>query len=802
MKKHAKIVFKEFGSSFGRFMAIAGIIMLGLAFMIGINTATPDLKTSFTNYFAETSLYDFSVRAKEGLTEDDAVKIAALDDVDDVQSVLTMDVYCTRNDGEKKKTVRFYGVDFDTLDINKMTVTEGVMPAADKKNEAVAIVPFGDMEDIAAGNTLTVWPGEPNRVEFGPLKFDIVEQAEFDIVGVATSPMYFSTNNETCTIGDGKVDFIVFVNSSAFNEMSQIRTRVTELWVTAKNSDSYTAFTEQQKDHAAAVGEKIGAINDDWYVLGRETNLSYYSMSINADKVAAIAGIFPVFFIAVAALVAFSTIVRMVDEDRSQIGTLRSLGYGGARIVGKYIFYSVAACVLGLLVGVPLGLTILPLVIWNAYGSLYVMPAFVFTADWLSITITALAAIAATVLVTVLACHASIKETPAQTMQPRAPKAGKRILLERIRPLWAILPFKYKATMRNIFRFKRNLIMTVLAVAGCSALILAGFGMLNSTAAVTDLQFNHIYSFDLTLGVSSDYAENADMTAFLDGKEYIEVSKVRGSASANGNSENINLVAADEALNGYIDLGGAFDKNSVLISKGLADALEVKEGDVVTAKNADGKEGRFTLTGVVTMYSECWLFVGNDTYAEVYGSADFDSLLVRSNVAADKQSEIAEKLYELPVVTGVTFTSTEKKMFDNLSETISLIVVVLITCAGALVVIVLYNLTNINIGERKKEIATLKVLGYRKREVAGYVFREIFILVILGIAVGIGMGIGLLYFILGSIQAPYLLFPNIIYWWSYLITAGLTIVFSGLVDLILLPKLAKIDMAESMKAVD
>lgn len=767
--------------------------MLGLAFMIGINAATPDIKASFTEYFNESNLGDFSVRSEAGLTADDADNIAALDDVDGVQKLFTVESYCVRNDAEKLKTVRFYGVDFDDFNINKLTV-DGLTPNAENPNQAVAVVPFGDMESITTNDSLTLWSNDANSQMF--------LQTEFDIVGTATSPLFFSTNNETCTIGDGKVDFIVFVNQDVFMPV-KMAGMYTEFWVTARDSADYTAFTDDLNTYLDGVGDKINEINEDWYVLGRETNLSYYNMSINADKVAAIAGIFPVFFIAVAALVAFSTIVRMVDEDRPQLGALRSLGYAGSRIVGKYIFYSVAACVLGLLVGVPLGLTVLPLVIWNAYGSLYVLPAFVLTADWLSISITAVVAIGATILVTVLACRSSLKETPAQILQPRAPKVGKRILLERIKPLWAILPFKYKATLRNIFRFKRNFIMTVLAVAGCSALMLAGFGMLNSTAAVTDLQFNHIYSYDLTLGVTADYKENTDVAEFLNGKEYIEIIKERGTLDANDKSENINIVRSDEKLNDYILMEGAtFDKNAVLVSKGLADELGVTTGDKVTAKNAKGKTGEFVITGVVTMYSECWLFIGTDAHAAVYGESDFNSLLVRSGIADADQSGVAEKLYAHSCITGVSFTSSEKKLFDNLSETISLIVVVLIACAGALVVIVLYNLTNINIGERKKEIATLKVLGYRKREVAGYVFREIFILVVLGILVGIGLGIGLLFFILSSIQAPYMVFPNIIYWWSYLVSAGLTILFSGLVDLILLPKLAKIDMAESMKAVD
>ena len=202
------------------------------------------------------------------------------------------------------------------------------------------------------------------------------------------------------------------------------------------------------------------------------------------------------------------------------------------------------------------------------------------------------------------------------------------------------------------------------------------------------------------------------------------------------------------------------------------------------------------------MYSECWVFVGQNEYEDKFGDASFNSLFVASDTAEDDQSAVAERLYGMDCVSSVTFTSSEREVFDNLTETLTLVVLVLVICAGALVVIVLYNLTNINIGERKKEIATLKVLGYKKREVSGYVFREIAILVILGIAVGIGLGWAILAFILGSIQAPYLTFPLVIDWWSYLVTAAATLLFSGLVDLILLPKLNKIDMADSMKAVD
>lgn len=831
MRKHAKILFKEFGSSFGRFIAIAGIIALGVAFLIGLTAATPDIKISFTDYFNENTLNDCSVRG-EGFSDEDVDKVKDITEVNDAVAVYTADALC--DSGDKQTAVRIYGLGNDWFDeskdvINKLTLQSGRMP--EKPGEAVAAVPFGSMEKVRDGDYITVNENERNlnveeEVEFSgnvvKIDLDIPVFADdydykFSVVGSVTTPLYFSTNDETCSKGDGKVDAILFTPAGSFDaegtdtakygEMTvplpdPVSYPKTEMWVKAEDTSEYTAFTAAYDDYAKNVTDEIKKINDDWYVLGRDTNLSYYSMSINADKVANIAGIFPVFFIIVAALVAFSTIVRMVDEDRAQIGTLRSLGYSGMRITGKYIFYALAACALGLIAAVPLGLTILPIVIFNAYGSMYTLPVLKFTADWLVIALCVVISLAATLIVTLLACRASLKETPASILQPRSPKPGKRILLERFGPLWRALPFKYKATMRNIFRFKRNFIMTVLAVAGCSALIVAGFGMMNSTAAVTDLQFNGIYNFDLTIGVDKNYTELTESGGFLDGKEYMEVRKERGSASGGDKSENANIVAADKELNDYIDLGGKFDENAVMISKGLADALGAYEGDEVTVKNASGNEGKFEITHVVTMYSECWVFIGKNRYEAVFDDASFDSLLVRSGIAEAEQSSASEMLYKLDCVNSVSFTSSEKVMFDNLSETLTLIVLVLIVCAGALVVIVLYNLTNINIGERKKEIATLKVLGYKKGEVAGYVFREIAILVILGVLVGFGLGYGLLFFILGSVNAPYLTFPIIIEWWSFLVAAGITLVFSGLVDLILLPKLNRIDMAESMKAVE
>ncbi|MBQ7227508.1 MAG: ABC transporter permease [Clostridia bacterium] len=527
MKKRSKIVYKEFGSSFGRFMAIAGIIALGVAFLIGLTVSTPDIKKSFTEYFIQSNLADFSLRSESAFSEEDLERINGVDEVEDVLPLFSYDVTCEVKG--KEYNVRFYATD-EAPNINKLTLESGEMLDYETASQVVAITPFASMEVPELGDKLVVTEDSRNlTVEMFGREFSVplFDTYEFEIMGTATSPSYYSFFDETCLIGDGKVDYILFADLSAIADIPTIGKMTTEVWVTAEDTAKYTALTQDYDKYIRGVEEDLNDAGD-WYVLNRKTNLSYYSLSMNADKVANVATVFPIFFIAVAALVAFSTIVRMVDEDRSQIGTLRSLGYSGSAIASKYIFYGLSACILGLLLAVPLGLTILPIVIWNAYGSMYTLPAFHFTADFAMIGICSAVSIVATLLVTIIACASSLKETPASILQPRAPKPGKRILLERL-PFWGLLPFKHKASLRNVFRFKRNFLMTVLAVAGCGALIIAGMGMLNSVAAVTDLQFNEIYSYDLTIGVSSDYAESAELSEFLSDKKYMEVRKERGS---------------------------------------------------------------------------------------------------------------------------------------------------------------------------------------------------------------------------------------------------------------------------------
>lgn len=861
MLKHAKIVFKEFGSSFGRFMAITGIIALGVAIMMGLSFVTPDMKNSYNEYFANSNYYDYTIypavtEMPESLSADDFMGMTpgeigeAIDELNSlaeslpndgtvtyiedelknndidatVEGVVNADVYYSVPGETAEKAVRVFSVGENGKEgltsVNSLTLIEGEWPT--DIGEVVAVTPFRDMYDIAVGDVLTYGSGNADDASLVPN-----EGNELKVVGIASSPLYFSQSNESCTIGNGTVDIIVFGAKGTIDaEIASFPDGLmggvtytpyyTALWVDAGGTVAQTAFTEDYDGYSASVQQLIESFDgsDDWYVLNRKTNTSYYSMSVNIDKVAQIAGIFPVFFIVIAALVAFSTIVRMVDDDRGQIGTLRSLGYNGSQIVGKYIFYSVMAAILGCIISVPFGAFLIPLVLWNAYGSMYMLPTLLFSADWLFCVIAFVGTVAAVILVTAGACWSSLRETPASILQPRAPKPGKRILLERT-PIWKRLSFKFKAMFRNIFRFKRNLIMTVLSVAGCSALILAGFGLMNTMNAVNELQFEQIFSYDLEIGVKSGYESSADydtLAKYLgDESNHISIYEANGTlycGENNENSDTINIIVTDNAtLNGYMEIEGTYDADSVIISEGLHRAYGIGEGDSVFVRLSTGESATLKVTGVTTIYSQCWLFLGSNSYETAFGQSvpENNTILVRSTDSAenaDTQSAAKQELYSLDCVSGVTFTDDMKELFDNIMSTIGLVTLVLVVAAGMLVIIVLYNLTNINICERRKEIATLKVLGYRRREVSGYVFREIMVLVIFGVIFGIGMGLGLLAFILNGIGSSFMIFPFSVSWWSYVVTIALTFLFSGLVDLMLLPKLNKINMADSMKAVD
>lgn len=551
----------------------------------------------------------------------------------------------------------------------------------------------------------------------------------------------------------------------------------------------------------------------EWYILDRNSNVSYARYKVDADKVAAVATVFPIFFFLVAALVSLTTMTRMVEEERIQIGTLKALGYRRGKIMSKYLIYCGTATVLGCIIGLAAGYGLLPTAIFKAYESQYALPELILQFNYPYAALSCGLEILCTLGATWLACSHTLKERPAALMVLRAPKAGKRIFLERIGFLWKRLSFTYKATARNIFRYKKHLFMTVIGIAGCTALMVAGFGMRDSMSIIVEKQYTNILQYDMRIELSED-ASDSILEEFLEGKKAVKIysvgGEVRGSKKKDTVSTTLYVPQDNQAFPSFINLQNRreqkaipFAENSAVMTEKMADLLELSIGDTFTFTNSDDKSADFTLTGITENYAGCSLYMDEKLYKAAFEKPEYNGYLLKSGISSlTLQDETAERLQESEFVSAVEFTSQSRESYDNMLSSINIIVYVLIFCAGALAVVVLYNLTNININERTRELATLRVLGYHHGEVARYIFREIGLLSILGALAGLIAGKALHYYVIVIAETADMMMGRNISPISYLLAAALTLAFSAVVDLLMTFKLRRIEMVESMKAVD
>ena len=554
-----------------------------------------------------------------------------------------------------------------------------------------------------------------------------------------------------------------------------------------------------------------------WYIWGRDKNISYSSFTANIDKLNAITTVFPIFFFLVAALVVSTTMTRMVEEERLQIGTMKALGYSAKTIMQKYILYALAASVSGTLVGLAVGFKAFPSIIWSAYEMMYYMPAIatpwrLSQALFSGGTLTVLS-----LLVTALTCRSSLSETPAALMLPRAPKAGKRILLERITPLWRHFPFSWKVTCRNLFRYKKRFWMTVIGVAGCTSLLIAGFGISDSLNAIITKQYEDIFHYDLMTVVTEEDAltQGAVQEYLFDNPSVFSDSLAVSIQSTrqeikNGEADVYLMIPKDlSSFGSFVDLhervsrkATPLQEDGIIITEKLAKTLGIQAGDSITLQNEDEEKASFTVTGVCEHYVSNYVYMSAATYeagfqkAPVYNAAlskmPDDSQTVRDQVSA--------VLLDNDHVASLTFTADNVKQVLNMLNSIDAVVVLIIVCAAGLAFVVLYNLSNINVAERVKEIATIKVLGFYDREVDSYVNRESYALTGIGIFFGIFGGIALHKFVITTVEVDAVMFGRSLRPVSFLYAVLLTLLFSIIVSLVIGRSLKKVSMVESMKA--
>ena len=584
--------------------------------------------------------------------------------------------------------------------------------------------------------------------------------------------------------------------------------------------EKQSEFDEQMQDADDQIADAQSKIDEiekpETYVLARNTNVGYVCLKNDSGVVKGIANVFPVFFFLVAALICMTTMNRMVEEQRTQIGVLKALGFSEGKIMGKYLFYSGSAAISGTLIGYVLGIHFFPLVIITAYGIVYKMGGIYYVSDLPLALVSLTVAVLCSVGTTWLSCHKELKEVAADLMRPKAPKAGKRVFLEHVPFIWKRLKFLQKVSVRNIVRYKKRFFMMVIGISGCTALLVMGFGVRDSVVAVADQQYEEIQLYDIGVTLKAGKMPGEANLKSLD--SVLEKENAAGMYAmektidlvTDKGTKSIHMVAVEnpDEVGDFISLHTKKQEPIVypkegeaVLSKKVAETYAVKKGDTILLRDSDNNEMHLKVTGICENHIYNYVYIAPESYEKQIGDVVFKNVYVRLPDASDIH-EVSAVLMKADGVTAVTVNSDMLSRISQMMSCMNYIVIIIIICAGALAFIVLYNLNNINITERVREIATIKVLGFYPKETASYVFRENMVLTAIGCGLGLILGKWFHRFVMGEIQIDMVSFNVQINAVSYLFSVLLTMGFAWIVNCMMTGKLERINMAESLKSID
>jgi len=638
-------------------------------------------------------------------------------------------------------------------------------------------------------------------------------------------------NSKQAEINSGKSQ-ITSAKQTIANGWTQLDNAKEEIAnATAELSDGEAEYTDAVAENEPKIADAKQKIEDakeeleklevpEWYVLSRQFLQAYVEYGQNADRIGAIGTVFPVIFFLVAALVCLTTMTRMVEEQRTQIGTLKALGYSKAGIAGKYILYALSASLLGSLIGLFIGQKVFPAIIINAYKIMYeTLPDILTPLNFeYSVTSTAMAVICTTGAA-VFACYKELVAVPAELMRPAAPKAGKRVLLERARFIWRHLNFSMKSTIRNLFRYKKRFFMTIIGIGGCTALLLVGFGLKDSITSIGSLQFSNVHIYDSEISLANDITEE-DSKALAkmiendnDIVDAMRVDKTTMDAGYGNVEKNAYLLIPEDpgGLHDYVLLQDRISREpyeltdeGVIITEKLAKLLGVNTGDTIYLKDGETSKVEVTIIAITENYFFHYIYMSPAVYEALFNEVPIYGEIFTNNVDNSEAFEevLGTRYIDIESVAGVSFVSTMASGIADMLQSLDIITYVLVISAGLLAFIVLHNLNNINVSERMRELATLKVLGFYDGEVSQYVVRENVWLTGIGIFAGLFMGKLLHQYVILTAEVDMTMFGRNIELHSYLFSILLTFVFSGIVNLIMHFKLKKINMVESMKSVE
>lgn len=829
-----KNLLREIKRTFTKFLSIFAICALGVAFFAGIRATSPDMKEAGDRLYNTYNLSDISVISTSGLTADNIRDLESIEGIQAVRASLFVDAMA-RGTGEKEKNLRLYsmpiklkseyaplidlipdyGIDTSPeYEMNGVEIVSGRMPLNDTETALDYTLEGSLVKQLGDEITLTTSGGT----------------VTLRVVGFIRSPMYISMfERGTSSIGNGTSDGFAYASGNAISSlgtklpvMSLLNTYYTRADIVISGKEGLSAYSDE---YEALVNEVTDRIEDyastqsgTWYVQGRSGNPGYSDYSENTDRIAAVGDVFPLIFFIVAALVCLTTMTRMVEEQRIEMGTMKALGYGGWQIAMKYAVYAMSACISGGVVGAIIGFKLFPYVIMKGYSIMYYLGKLEtpYRADIAFMAIAAMAV--CTAAATFSACYASLKEVPATLMRPKAPKAGRRVLLEKIPFIWKKLSFTSKVTVRNLFRYKKRFFMSVIGIAGSGALLVTAFGLNDSIFGIIEKQFGDIWQMDVQAYVY-EAMPLADMQELLgknpanddfDSVMFCLDSQMEcknGGRSQSG----VHLLGVEsaESMAGRINLhnGGTpvtLDDSGVVVTAKLAETLSIKAGDEINMRTG-GEDHLMRVIGIADNYVYHYVYITAAYYETVFGKAmQYNGFMgnLKDGLTDETMDAMSTQLLsDSRMYTVRTIGSIYASVWDSLSI-LNYVVLVLILGSGMLTFVVMLNLTNINIGERMRELATLRVLGFYDKEMYAYIFRENNALSVIGAFVGLVFGKIMHLFVIRTCEVDMVMFVRSAKPLSYVYAFALTIVFSLIVNLLMRPKVRAIDMVESLKSAE
>lgn len=793
---------KEIKNTYKRFISILLMAFLGVGFFAGIRAASPDMLDTIDQYYKEQNVFDIEILSTLGLTQQDIEEISKIENVEAVDGAYEID---GKIETESKETI----AKFITIgDINKPLLLKGELPV--NENECLVEESFLSANNKSIGDTIQVEIEETTNDNGDKIQY--LKNNEMKIVGTVQSPLYISRDRGSSNLGAGKINYYVYILKENINATDVY----TNIYIKVKDADKYTTSSDKYEDYIEDVKDSIEQIKGDtenpkWYILDRNSNTGYVGFIEATDSIGNIGKVFPVIFFAVAALISLTSMTRMVEEQRTQIGTLKALGYSKIQIMGKYILYASLASIIGGITGMCLGFYTLPQIVWEMYSMMYqITDKVVLSFRWgigsLGLILICVCIIGATIYAVIR----ELKETPAILMRPKAPKMGNRVLLEKIPFIWKHLNFSHKVTVRNIFRYKKRFFMTIIGISGCTALILTGFALKDSIKAILPNQFENVFTYDMQINIKneeciSDIQENENIEKTVE-TYMTSVKAVNGEIQ-----EDVQVIVPKDNFDGLINIKDLKTKqqielkdNEICLTDKVAKLLGINVGDTIKLRNNDNEEYEVKITYIVENYVSHYVYMSKIAYENLTGKQYKTNVILTKNKELTEEQEdvLATELMKNANISAITRTSTIMKILDDTLKSLDYVVIILIVSAGLLAFVVLYNLSNVNISERIRELATIKVLGFYNKEVYDYVTRETIILTIIGIILGLAGGYFLNFYILRTCEINTLRFAKIVNPISYVYAILITVVFTVIVNIATYFALKKIDMIESLKSVE